>query len=211
MLKNDFKGIKLNKEICELIGAFIGDGYLSSKYLMGISGDKNLDEDYLKNYLQSLIKRNFPFTKPKIYYKKKENTIMLRVYSKQLFNFFLNTGFKQGKKAHTVTIPKKIVENEEFLKATIRGIFDTDGCIFLDKRKAYIKPYPRITLQLASIGLINQIENYLKKDFTLYVSKNNRDGYRNYVEIYGHKQLEKFLKQIGFSNKRHKDKIRTPL
>ena len=93
------------------------------------------------------------------------------------------------------------------MNATIRGIFDTDGCVFLDKRKAYKKPYPRVTLQSASIDLINQLEDYLSKDFNLYVNKSNRDGYRNYIEIYGHKQLERFLKQIGFSNKRHLNRL----
>ncbi len=157
MLKNNFKNIKLNKEICEFIGAFIGDGYFGTygkkqrSYIVGFSGDKKLDEDYLKNYLKPLIKRNFPFTDPKIYYRNDENTIVLKVYSKKLYEFLLEIGFRQGKKAHNIMIPQIILENEDFMKATIRGIFDTDGCFFLDKRKAYNKPYPRITLQVASI------------------------------------------------------------
>ena len=93
------------------------------------------------------------------------------------------------------------------MDATVRGIFDTDGCVFLDKRDPYKKPYPRITLQLSSQKLINQLENHLSRNFKLYVNRNNRDGYRNYIEIYGHGQLEMFLKQIGFSNKRHLSKI----
>ncbi|MBS3101526.1 hypothetical protein J4204_05315 [Candidatus Woesearchaeota archaeon] len=152
MSKNNFKTIKLNREICELIGAFIGDGYLGiygrkkNQYVIGISGDKKLDEDYLKNYLKPLIKRNFPFTNPKLYYRNDENTLMLRVNSKILHNLFMELGFDNGKKSNVVTIPKKIIENEEFVKMTIRGIFDTDGCVFFDKRKPYYKPYPRITL-----------------------------------------------------------------
>ena len=72
MLNYDIKPIELNQEICELIGAFIGDGYLGNYgkkknvYTFGISGDKSLDEHYLKNYLIPLIKRNFPYTKPKL-------------------------------------------------------------------------------------------------------------------------------------------------
>src|SRR3989338_2090915 len=141
MSKNNFKTIKLNREICELIGAFIGDGYLGiygrkkNQYVIGISGDKKLDEDYLKNYLKPLIKRNFPFTNPKLRYREDENTLMLRMYSKELFGLFTKLGFKPGKKSNIVKIPKEITINEEFMKATIRGIFDTDGCVFLDKRK----------------------------------------------------------------------------
>ena len=205
----------LNNEICEFIGAFIGDGYLGNygkkenQYVVGISGDQKLDEDYLKNHLKPLIKRNFPFTSPKLYYRTDENTLMFKIYSKELYQLFISLGFTKGKKSHKVIIPKQIYENEEFMKATVRGIFDTDGCIFFDKRKNYKRPYPRITLQMASVDLINQLEAYLSKEFKLYVNKSNRDGYRNYIEIYGHNHLKKFLKRIGFSNKRHLDKIKT--
>ena len=210
------QNIKLNKEICEFIGAFIGDGYMGNygvrknQFLVGITGDKKLDEDYLKNYLAPLIKRNFPFTNPNIYYRKDENSLMLRIYSKKLFHLFLGLGFLPGKKSDKAKIPQPIMENWEYLKYTIRGIFDTDGCIFFDKREVYSKPYPRITLQMASIPLINQLEHCLSKKFKLYVNKNNRDSYRNYIEIYGHEQLETFLKEIGFSNERHLNKLKCP-
>src|SRR3989344_6032005 len=211
MLKNNFKNIKLNKEICEFIGSYIGDGYLAHyekhQYLIGISGDKKLDEDYLKNYLTPLIKRNFPSTEPRLYYRNDENTLMLRVNSKKLYDFFIKFGFDSGKKSRNIKIPKDILKNKDFMNATVRGIFDTDDCIFLDKRANYKKPYPRITLQLSSQELINQLENYLSRNFKLYVNQSNRNGYRNYIEIYGHTQLEMFLKQIGFSNKRHLNKI----
>lgn len=214
MAKNNSK-ITLNKEICEFIGAYIGDGYLAHyrnrQYIIGISGDKTLDEDYLKNYLLPLIKRNFPATKPKLYYRNDENTLMLRIYSKELYGVFIGLGFDVGKKSRNIRIPDEILKNELFMNATLRGIFDSDGCVFLDKRNAYKKPYPRITLQLSSPKLIDQLEEYLSRNFKLYVNKSNRDGYRNYVEIYGRMQLETFLKQIGFSNKRHLNKLNAPV
>src|SRR3989344_2627853 len=163
MPKNNFQHIALNSEICEFVGAFIGDGYLGkyrNVYTVGISGDKKLDEDYLKNYLLPLIKRNFPFTNPKLYYRTDENTLMLKMYSKQLYSFFRNLGFIDGKKAHSVTIPQPILNNRVFMRAVVRGIFDTDGCVFFDKRKGYRRPYPRITLQVASIPLVTQLANF---------------------------------------------------
>ena len=200
---------KLNIQICELIGAFIGDGFLSkSKYTMGISGDKNLDKDYLY-YLSKIIKNNFSFTNPHLYHRKDECTLVLKTYSKELFQYFKFLGFNPGLKSKSVKIPSIILNNNKFMKVTVKGIFDTDGCVFFDNRKEYRNPYPRITLQIASLPLIKQLESYLSKNFSLYVNKSNRDGYRNYIEIYGHKQLETFLKQIGFSNLRHLSKIRS--
>ena len=213
MIKNNSKNIKLNKEICEFIGAFIGDGYLGNygkrknQFLIGLAGHVKLDEHYFKNHLIPIIKRHFPFTNPKLRYREDEHTIMLRIYSKELFRFFKNLGFNEGKKSANVVIPDKIIKSDNLIKATIRGIFDTDGCIFFDKRKLYKKPYPRISLQSVSLNLIKQLQEYLSKDFDLYVSKNNIKGYRECIEVYGHKQLERFLKKIGFSNRKHLNKI----
>ncbi|MEK6857222.1 MAG: LAGLIDADG family homing endonuclease [Nanoarchaeota archaeon] len=202
---------KLNSDICEFIGAFIGDGYLTNckphQYTVGITGDKLLDKEYICNYLSPLIKRSFDFTNPRIYYRNDENSILLRINSKKLSAFLIDLGFHKGPKSHDVTIPKEIFSKPHLMNHTIRGIFDTDGCVFFDKRNTYKKPYPRITLQSASIELIKQLEKYLSKHFKIYVSKSNRDGYRNCIEIYGNEQLIKFLKLIGFSNKRHLNKV----
>ena len=202
---------QLNPEICELIGAFIGDGYLTNSgktYTFGISGNRQLDEDYLKNRVKSLIKRNFPFTEPRLHYRSDENTLMLRVNSKRFYEFFVSLGFKKGKKSKTVKIPEVITENDSYMNATIRGIFDTDGCVFFDKRASYKKPYPRVTLQMVSPGLIKQLQTYLSKHFMVYSHDYHRYGeYRGCVEIYGSRQLESFLKKIGLSNRRHLSKI----
>ena len=205
--------IVLNKEICEYAGALIGDGYLGiygkkhNAHTIGLSGNQKLDEDYYKNYLIPLIKRNFNFVNPLLIYRKDENTIVLKIHSKRLLNFLTNKlNFTLGKKAYNIKIPKVILKNKEFLYATIKGIFDTDGCVFFDKRKIYKKPYPRITLQIASVPLLEQLEKILSKEFKLYISK--RGNNKNYLEIYGEQQLYKWIKIIGFSNKRHLDKIK---
>ena len=203
----------VNVELAEITGAFIGDGYLSRygnrQYLLGFAGHSVLDKAYFQ-HLFVLIKRNFPSSNPHIYFRSDENTVMLKVYSKAVFLSFKKLGFSEGEKSRTVKIPLEIASEPKLMNACLRGIFDTDGCVFLDRRKKYLHPYPRITLQSASLDLISQIEAYLLRTFDLYVNKANRDGYRNYVEIYGHRQVEIFLKQIGFSNDRHLSKLMPP-
>lgn len=203
--------LKLNSELCELVGAFIGDGYLSkygkNRVVVGITGNAVLDEDYLKIHLVSIVRKYFPSAHPSFCYRSDENTLQLRFYSSELANFLMSLGFLPGIKTRTVKIPFIIELDKQLLYATMRGIFDTDGCLFLDKRKQYKRSYPRITIQIASIPLIEQLEKHLSSEFSLYVDKSNRDGKRNTLEIYGHRQLERFLKQIGFSNKRHLSKV----
>jgi intein/homing endonuclease len=162
----------MNEKLYELIGAYIGDGYLSRKYgkkqtfTFGIAGHAVDDLEYLQ-YLQRILKTELPESNPKIWFKKNEQTAHLKVYSKKVHSFFLKLGFKAGIKTKIVKIPEELLESE-YIPLIMRGIFDTDSCVFLDKRKAYKKPYPRITLQMCSGLLMNQIYDYLSSFLIVY-------------------------------------------
>jgi len=204
---------KLDYEICELIGAIIGDGHIEKKskrchYTIQISGDKRHDKEYLMNYLSQIINKNFPKSNIKFSYRKNKNAIYLTINNKYMYYYLVNNfNLIQGPKTFTVRIPDNIIKSDKnLINATIRGIFDTDGCFFLDKRKIYKYPYPRITLSICSEPLFMQLSKYLSESFKIYNGKRkNKDIY--YIEIYGHKQIEKWMKEIGFSNPRHKNKI----
>jgi len=134
---------------------------------------------------------------------------MIKDNKKNNFIEFLKQefGFNPGVKTYTVSIPKRILlAGDEYIRATIRGIFDTDGTIFFDKRKGYKTPYPRISLNTASNALYFQLRNYLSKDFKIYSGKyKNREIY--FIEVYGFNSLNKWMSQIGFSNSRHLSKL----
>lgn len=210
----DFPEFNLSKEICEFIGAFIGDGffncYNNKLYQIEFSGDSRKDLDYYNKIIIPLIKKEIPELNPCISFPKDKNAMKVRFFSKKLFCFLKQEfGFKPGVKTYTVTIPSRILTaGEGYINRTIRGIFDTDGCVFFDKRKSYKKPYPRISLQTVSEPLFYQLKNYLSKDFSLNAGKlKNRDIY--YIEVYGFGSLAKWMSKIGFSNKRHLQKIAT--
>lgn len=204
--------VKNSSEICEVIGAFIGDGcfnfYKNKLYYVGFSGDKRHDLNYYKEVIIPYIQKIFPNIRPTIKYVKNENTMQVVFYSKKLFYLLKEYfGFTPGKKTFTVAIPKRILNNEKFLRATIRGIFDTDGSVFFDKRKIYKSIYPRVVLQIKSKLLYHQLVNYLSRHFSLY----NRFGSKRQIyiiEVYGKEQLKKWMSLIGFSNNRHLKKIR---
>ena len=207
-----FPQFKLSPEICEFIGAFIGDGffncYNNKLYQIEFSGDSRLDRDYYTHVIIPLIKRELPELKPSISFSKDKNTLKVRFFSKQLFCFLKQEfGFKPGVKTYTVTIPSRIMNSgEEFINRAIRGIFDTDGCIFFDKRKRYRVPYPRIIIHIASEPLYNQLKDYLLNKFSIHHGKLvNRNIY--YIEIYGFDSLRKWMSEIGFSNDRHLNKL----
>lgn len=212
-LLSSFSSLKLSPEICELAGTFIGDGcfnvYKNKLYHIEFAGDIRYDLPYYKERIIPIIKSIIPDAKPHIYKpSSRENAVRIVIYSRKLFYFlkvFLE--FTPGKKTYTVKIPEKIKNSgEENIRATLRGIFDTDGGITFDKRKSYRSPYPRISLTTASKNLFEDVKSYLSKHFQLYtLFVRNRQVYK--IEIYGIEQLRKWMNLIGFSNKRHLNKI----
>ncbi len=197
---------ELSKDLCEFVGAFIGDGYVSDGSTVGISGHSELDKKY-HGYLSGKATKLFGLNAG-IVKSKDKNGIYLKLYSTNLYKMFTGRfSFPKGSKTYTVKIPDEILAaSEDCVFAAVRGIFDTDGCVFFDKRKAYAKPYPRISLQMDSKPLIDQLVPILRKHFSVSTGKHsNRNDY--YIEIYGHAQLAEWMRLIGFSNRRHLDKI----
>lgn len=212
----EFSSLQLSSQLCEFIGAFIGDGffncYKNKLYHIEFAGDSRKDLDYYKEIIIPAIKTVIPEIHPRIQKVKSKNSIRIIFYSKKLFCLLKDAfGFIPGKKAYTVNIPNKIIsEKEEFVRATIRGVFDTDGGVYLDKRKAYESFYPRIIFSTVSKALYNQVSAYLSKYFKLYSTIREAKGNRGQIyiiEIYGRKQLFKWMSLIGFSNKRHLEKV----
>ena len=208
----NFDNMKLTPKICEFIGAFIGDGcfniYKNKVYHIEFSGDIRYDLPYYKEHIIPTIQSIFPKINPHIKRAhSRENAMRIIFYSKDLFYFLKDfIGFTPGKKAHSIYIPNNILNSRELLNSTIRGIFDTDGGVFLDKRKSYRKIYPRISFYTVSSILFNQIYLYLSKEFNLY--KRFDEKRQIYIiEIYGNNQLHKWMSLIGFSNKRHLNKV----
>jgi len=131
-LKKEISIPQLNEELAEILGVLNGDGYLGKRpYEICITGSK-LERDYflyIKKLLEKLFNLNF-----KISYQ--ENKIRIRTYSKDLV-LFLNKQYNLpiGKKTGNLTVPLKLKQNKNFLKAYIRGLFDTDGSIYIRRKK----------------------------------------------------------------------------
>ena len=201
------KNIPLSEELCEFVGAFIGDGFLGGMKTVGISGNSDLDKEYLGFQMKNI---NLLFgLEGKIFKRTNSKSVELRFNSKRFCEFMIDRfGFPKGVKTYTVKIPEEILNSEEkFVFAAIRGIFDTDGCVFLDRRKIYKKPYPRISLQIVSKNLAEQLFVVLSRTFSVYKGF-NASRQSHYIEVYGIEQLQKWMRLIGFSNERNLRKVR---
>lgn len=139
--------MKLNKDLAEFVGAFVGDGCLSkskrtdrkngfSKEVV-FTGSWEHDNQYYKEIIQPTLIRNFNI-KGSLFHRKDDNSLRFRIFNQTLIpSFLINLGFNFGPKSKNVEIPKVILNNYKLHKAFLRGLFNTDGSIY----KRYSKQY----------------------------------------------------------------------
>lgn len=196
----------LSLPLAELIGAFIGDGFSGcyrSGFMTQFTGDATLDKEYFTTFLIPALKASGPQINPRL--RVIHNVLRLTVYSRDFHDFFVKRlGFNSGKKGESAVIPKEVLSSgQDIVCACIRGVFDTDGTIYFDKRSVYHKPYPRIELHMRSEILLIQIRTFLE---SLHIIARVNDN-NNRLQINGFKNCRSFVYKVGFTNKRHKDKL----
>ncbi len=210
-VKYDFNiNMPLSEELCEFLGVIIGDGCTNKyghMYQTQIAGDNILDKEYHNNLSQ--ISRNLFGINPRMVSRPKG--LYLNIYSKRVFEL-LTERFKipKGVKCYTVKIPTEIFEApEEMLNFVLRGMFNADGGVGVDRRKAYKKPYIRVNYTSISEGLIDQVHSILERYNISHSvhSQINPNGKIQQIQINGERNVKIFLKKIGFSNPRHLKKV----
>lgn len=164
----------LNKNTAEMVGVLIGDGCISryqtkegrTRTFLLFSGHSENDVSYYKNTIVPIFQKEFGVT-GRLYARKDAKTLTYWVGNKEVINYFLNLGIPLGKKSAKIKIPAVIRQDPILLKACIRGIFNTDGCIYRryskkcpSQRKKY-RNYGVIQFKMKSRDLLNQIRNAL--------------------------------------------------
>ena len=84
-------------------------------------------------------------------------------------------------------------------KYVLRGYFDTDGCVAITNNNGTI--YPRLEMKIMPSPMKQQLQELLNMyGFKYGVYEIGRGEVR--IQMNGKKQLEKWKKEIGFSNKK---------
>lgn len=216
------RGIKFPKRIdarvAELLGIMLGDGSINkyfakgrtaTDYVISVTGNADKDRDYLVTFVSPLFYNLFGI-KPKFFERSDQKTIFLLLRSKGVFEYLKGIGLNIGRKDN-IEIPKCILKRRELIIPLIRGLFDTDGSVAIKTERNY----PVISLKLKSRQLIAQVDEILRNiGFVLYteydVKTFDKRGFTSVgsrVYISGRKNLEIWMRKIGFTNKRNLSKV----
>ncbi len=210
----------ISEELAELMGIHIGDGCISitkrySMYYVG--GDLKEEKEYHDNWVSKLFNKEImrKLNKEKVRYKEYPSTGVygLYIFDKEITDYFMSLGICSGSKINQ-KIPEIIRQDDLMLKRFLRGLFDTDGNIYFDKNRSCKKPInnvPVIKLGSAAQYLIKDVFQSLKKlGFNPrlkkpYQGKKDKNPVHT-VLIYRKKDIEEYVKEIGFKNPKHNTK-----
>ncbi len=207
--------IKIPTQMCEKlaeeIGMHIGDGSMniySGKCLFSLRGHKTDDCEYYNNHVVSIYRDLYNIN---VKIRKWPDVVGFQKSSTSLITFKHEIiGLPLGNKGD-LTIPEIMINDKKFAASCLRGIFDTDGCVYLEPKPSGL--YPRIEISSTSKLLIDQIkyllDNILKIDSSVWISRKENGKWKNVnrISVRGRKNAYEWIKLIGSSNPKHKRKL----
>lgn len=188
-------------ELAEIIGIMLGDGNIyKNQYAVRVCGNAKDDKDYLREHVKKLFFAVFAVT-PKEYHLEAHNELILYIYSKFVAHNLMHYGLVSGnKKKNNARIPQWIMNDEDYIRACVRGLFDTDGTVFTQRGNL------KIELASGIPGLQKTFhKSMIKIGFHKGWSKPNSRDVRRYG-LYSKRDVDKFINYIGFNNIKHKNK-----
>ncbi|MEK6907533.1 MAG: LAGLIDADG family homing endonuclease [Nanoarchaeota archaeon] len=203
---------KPSEELAEETGLHIGDGTMNFYK----NGNKNRGSYALRGHIID-DKEHYNKIIKSLYYQIYGLNISLRdmpkdgVYGFQKWSDSLVTfkhnilGLTLGKKLN-ISIPKIFTLKEELVTSVIRGVFDTDGSIYLEPKRG--KLYPRIEISTISKKLgyqLNILINRLGLRSTIYLElvKNPNWNNKYKINIRGKEMLNRWMQIINPHNPKH--------
>jgi len=206
----------------EFVGLHFGDGSLTERkgtdsLRFQLRGDAVSDREHYENFIIPLCNEliGFPLLGRRVstIFDRKLNSFGISLESTKISQFFRELGVPVGVKEE-LPIPKWVLENLEFSKAFVRGLFDTDGTISFKKNntaKSKLKKVCVIKIVSVSeeliLGVSKILSNLKIKHYLIVEKKTNGERNAFKTEVYKPHTSE-FMRIIGSHNPKHLTKFK---
>lgn len=190
---------KPSKSLAEFFGIMLGDGGINNSWQANITMNSIKDAEYVF-YVERLIKDLFDVS-PAIRKRKTRNAVVISTASTTLVDFLVEKGLPRGNKLENgVHIPDWVLEKRVYRVACVRGLMDTDGCLFIHSHKVGGKSYKNIGLCFTSYSpkMLGQVAGVFEEFGIIpHIGSQGRNIY-----LYKADAVAKYLRVFGTSNKR---------
>ncbi len=190
-------------ELAELCGIVAGDGHIGEYQISVCTNSKTdmMHAIHTKKLFKQLFKIPVTLTK-----RKGQNACVVVVSSKEVGNFLVSRGMCRGHKIRGgISMPKWVKNKNGYRLAFTRGLFDTDGCIYIDKH--IVKGYEYKNLGMAftnrSLPLLSDFKETLE---SIGLHPTQKTKYT--VFLRREKDIKTYFEVIGSSNPKHAQKVR---
>lgn len=192
-------------------GLHLGDGSLqldkkNKVYRVIYSGHSIDDRNFYEILVPKILKRLYK-KEPCVYFRKNENTIVVHLNSKKTLERKINLGLPVGNKLKLKEIPSWIKGN--LVNHFIRGLADADFTVSFKKNRKGVHNEPRIEF-FTNNKILHKFTLKKLKQLGFRVSSEEayQREFRDYrIRMYGKEMLNKWMKEIGFFNRKHLSKI----
>ena len=199
--KSHRKVIKIPREsirLAELMGIEFGDGGINNLWQMVITLNADKDAEYAK-YVCGLIYKLFGIDP--VVRKRGKRTLQIVSSSISLVDFLIKKGAVRGNKIkQNFDIPDWVRKNDKYAKVFVRGLIDTDGCLYVHRHIVRGASYENIGFCFTSScePLIKSVAGILNE---VGIKPHIADKGRR-IYLYSHKDVFSYLNTFGSSNPR---------
>lgn len=188
-----------SKSLAEFFGIMLGDGGINNVWQANITVNASKDAEYVF-HIEKLIQNLFGIL-PAIRKRKARDAIVISAASTALVEFLVGKGLPRGDKLKNgVQIPDWILQKSSYRIACVRGLMDTDGCLFIHEHEVGGRSYTNVGLCFTSYSpkMLGQVAEIFE-EFGI-MPHNGTQGRSIY--LYRADAVAKYLKVFGTSNER---------
>lgn len=189
--------------LAELMGILMGDGHVGL-YQTIITTNSDTDSQHAF-FVKKLIEQLFT-VQARLSNRQNKKVCEVTVSSKSVCRFLEDQGIPQGNKITLgVQIPVWIREKILYRKVFVRGLFDTDGCVYLDTHHYGRKVYKNLGMAFANQSL--PLLSFFKETLELLeLHPTQKTKFR--VFLRRKEDIRRYFDLVGSSNEKHLKKIR---
>lgn len=185
--------------LAEFFGIMLGDGGINNPWQANITVNSVADKEYAQ-HVSSLSLRLFGIA-PALRKRRTSQALVISISSTTVVDFLVENGLVRGNKlAGGLSIPKWIMKNPRYKIACMRGLMDTDGCLYVHKHRVGKKTYRNIGLCFSSYAptLMRQaVRIFIECGIVPHVSGGGRALY-----VYSEEAVQAYLDTFGTRNPR---------
>ena len=189
---------KASNLLAEFIGIVMGDGHVG-RYQISICTNSITDSEHA-THTYKLAKRLFdvPISISK---KKESNALSIVISSREVSRFLQQQGIPEGNKIEKgIMVPAWVSRDRNYSHCLARGLFDADGCVFVDTHRIRGKIYKNL-----GIAFANQEPTLLKFFYknlcAIGLSPTQTSRFR--VFLRRRRDIRKYFVIVGTSNSKH--------